>query len=110
MNFLLREEKGLLGEHLVRARGDPSWPDRSVSAEIELEPGRYEVLPKIVAKRNTDSPLVEDVVKKAALENPQKLRQIGLNYDMAHAKGGFEEEEAAKKKREEEEKKKVEEV
>jgi len=49
-------------------------------------------------------PIVEDVVRKAAEENPQKLRQIGLNYDIAHAKGGFEEEEEERKKKLEKEK------
>ncbi|QDS76058.1 hypothetical protein FKW77_005657 [Venturia effusa] len=64
---------------------------RSISAEIELEPGTYEVLPNISAIRNSHAALVEDVVKRAAEVNPHKLRQIGLNYDVAHAKGGFEE-------------------
>jgi hypothetical protein len=56
-------------------------------------------LPKISATRNPDKPFAEDVVKKAAEENPQKLRQIGLNYDLAHVKGGFEEEEEERKKK-----------
>ena len=86
----------------MRARGfESSFPDRSISAEVELEPGRYEVLPKISATRDMEKPFVEDVVKKAAEDNPQKLRQIGLNYDIAHAKGGFQEEEEAKKKEKE---------
>jgi hypothetical protein len=39
----------------------------------------YEVLPQISATRDSDKPNVEDVVKHAAEENPQKLRQIGLH-------------------------------
>jgi hypothetical protein len=45
------------------------------------------VLPKILALRDTTNAAVEDVVKKWARRKPQKLRQIGLNYDLAHAKG-----------------------
>ncbi|KAJ9605055.1 hypothetical protein H2200_010445 [Cladophialophora chaetospira] len=100
LQFLLREESSKPGDYVVRTRPSQfSMPDRSISAEVDLEPGRYEVLPKISATRDTSKPVVEDVVKKAAEENPQKLRQIGLNYDIAHAKGGFEEEEDARKKR-----------
>jgi hypothetical protein len=60
---------------------------RSVSAEIDLEKGEYEVLPKISAYRDSDKPFVEDVVKKYADTNSQKLRQIGMNHDIANAKG-----------------------
>jgi len=110
LQFLLQEENAKPGEHVVRASATQSWwPDRSISAEVNLEPGKYEVLPKISATRNLDKPIVEDVVKKAAEENPQKLRQIGLNYDIAHAKGGFEEEQEMKKKKLAKEKKQKEE-
>jgi hypothetical protein len=108
LHFLLQAENAQAGDHLVRVSGSSSWySNRAISAEIELEPGRYEVLPKIAATRDKDKPLVEDVVKKAAEENPQKLRQIGLNYDIAHAKGGFEEEEAEKKRKAEIKEKKL---
>ena len=47
------------------------------------------------------------MVKRAADSNPRKLRQIGLQYDLAHAKGGIlDEDEALRKKRETEKKKK----
>lgn len=106
LQFLLQEENAKPGEYIVRARASQSWwPTRSISAEVILEPGKYEVLPKIFATRDLDKPIVEDVVKMAAEENPQKLRQIGLNYDIAHAKGGFEEEEEVRKKKLEKEKK-----
>lgn len=59
---------------------------RSVSAEVELEPGKYELVPKLVAYRHKDDSLVEDVVKKTAKSNPLKLQQVGLNYDRAHLK------------------------
>ncbi|KAL1623566.1 hypothetical protein SLS56_008270 [Neofusicoccum ribis] len=59
---------------------------RSVSAEVDLEPGKYEVIPKIVATRDEEKAPVQDVVKEWADKKPQKLRQIGLNYDFAHSK------------------------
>ena len=106
LQFLLQEENAKPGEYIVRARASQSWwPTRSISAEVHLEPGKYEVLPKLSATRDLTKPIVEDVVRKAAEENPQKLRQIGLNYDIAHAKGGFAEEEEERKKKLEKEKK-----
>jgi hypothetical protein len=48
------------------------------------------------------------MVKRAADNNPQKLRQIGLQYDLAHAKGGIvDEDEALRKKKETEKRKKL---
>ncbi|KAF2786476.1 cysteine proteinase [Melanomma pulvis-pyrius CBS 109.77] len=99
LHFLLQEENTPSGEHIVRARG--AWfGNRSISAEVELQPGKYEVLPKIVASQESDSPEVQDVVKKLADRNPQKLRQIGMNYDIANAKGIVEISEEEKKKKE----------
>jgi hypothetical protein len=82
---------------------------------VELEPGIYEVLPKIEAKRNAEIRDVHEVVMKLTERNPQKLRQIGLNYDIANAKGIVEssEDEArqkGQKKKEAAEKKKKEET
>jgi len=50
------------------------------------------VLPKILACRVPGKDAVEDVVRGLAAKKPQKLRQIGLNYGLAHAKGYFENE------------------
>ena len=103
LHFLLQEENAPAGEHIVRARG--AWfGNRSISAEVDLEPGKYEVLPKIVASQDPDAPEVHDVVKKLADRNPQKLRQIGMNYDIANAKGIVELTEEEKKKKEAKEK------
>lgn len=112
LHFILQEKNAEAGDHIVRARG--AWfGNRSISAEVDLEVGTYEVLPKIEASRDADAPDVQDVVIKVAERNPQKLRQIGLNYDIANAKGINElsEEEVAKreaKKKEVDEKKKKE--
>lgn len=83
----------------MRARG--AWfGNRSISAEVDLEPGKYEVIPKIVASKDDSAPEVIDVVTKLANTNPQKLRQIGMNYDIANAKGIVELSEEEKKKKE----------
>lgn len=103
LHFILQEKNAAVGDHLIRARG-PWFGNRSISAEVNLEPGVYEVVPKIVATRDPDEPEVLEVVKKLAERNPQKLRQIGLNYDIANAKGVFELPEEDKKKKEQEEK------
>lgn len=103
LHFILQEKNAAVGDHLVRARG-PWFGNRSISAEVDLEPGVYEVVPKIVATRDPEEPEVLDVVKKLAERNPQKLRQIGLNYDIANAKGVFELPEEDKKKKEQEKK------
>ncbi|KAI0620440.1 calpain family cysteine protease [Pyrenophora tritici-repentis] len=89
LHFILQGKDAGPGDHIVRARG--AWfDDRTISAEANLEPGIYEVVPKIEASRDAQKPEVYEVVKKLATSNPQKLRQIGLNYDIAHAKGTFE--------------------
>jgi hypothetical protein len=99
LEFILQEPDSPLSDYVVQARC-PRHGERSVSSEVDLKPGKYFVLPKISAHRNTSKPEVESVVKFAAENNPQKLRQIGMNYDISHAKGGFAEEEAEQKKRE----------
>ncbi|OHE93421.1 calpain family cysteine protease [Colletotrichum orchidophilum] len=91
-------------EQICRVRPVHKWENRSVSCEVDLEPGIYEVLPKVTAARNSDgdgsTKPVEDVVKEYAERNPQKLRQVGLQYDIAHAKGGVrDEDELVEKKK-----------
>lgn len=99
LHFLLQEEGADAGDHIVRARG--AWfGNRSISAEVDLEPGRYEVLPKIAAVKIPAKSEVQDVVKEWAEKNPQKLRQIGMNYDLANAKGVVELTEEEKKAKE----------
>jgi hypothetical protein len=103
LHFILQEQNAGLGEHIIRARG--AWfGNRSISAEVDLEAGVYEVLPKIEATRDADAPDVPEVVSRLAERNPQKLRQIGLNYDIANAKGVFELSEEEQKKKEQKKK------
>ncbi|KAF3041876.1 hypothetical protein E8E12_003376 [Didymella heteroderae] len=99
LHFILQKKDTEDGDYIVRARG--AWfGNRSISAEVDLEPGLYEVVPKLVAKRDAESPDVHEVVMKVAERNPQKLRQIGLNFDIANAKGVMELSEKDKKRKE----------
>ncbi|KAL1607946.1 hypothetical protein SLS60_002885 [Paraconiothyrium brasiliense] len=101
LHFVLQEEGAPSGDHIVRARG--AWfGNRSVSAEVTLQPGKYEIVPKVVAKRYSEVPDVYEVVTKVADRNPQKLRQIGMNYDIANAKGIVQLSTEDKKKKEDE--------
>ena len=84
------------------------WENRSVSCEVELDPGTYEVLPKVTATRRPGVKPVEDVVKEYAEKNPQKLRQVGMQFDQAHAKGGVVDEDDVIEKKQADEKKKKE--
>jgi hypothetical protein len=100
---VLQEQDAGAGDCIVRARG--AWfGNRSISAEVDLPVGVYEVLPKIEARRNADAPEVHEVVTKVAERNPQKLRQIGLNYDIANAKGLSELTDEEKKEKEQKKK------
>ena len=72
---------------------------RSVNAEVELSPGRYHILMKVTAYRCGDM-ATEDVVSRVAPVGREKLVQIGLSYDLAHAKGLVFESEKEKRARE----------
>jgi hypothetical protein len=55
VHFLLQEAGAETGDHIVRARS--AWfGNRSISAEVDLKPGCYEVLPKIVPAKNPAKP------------------------------------------------------
>ncbi|TLS23621.1 uncharacterized protein PpBr36_06398 [Pyricularia pennisetigena] len=107
LHFVLQEQGAKSGDHICRVRAGIYNGNRSVSCEVELEAGCYEVIPKITATRDTSKDMVEDIVKQRAQSNPQKLRQIGMQYDLAHAKAGITDEDlvlhtkAEKKKLEE---------
>ncbi|KAK1836112.1 cysteine proteinase [Podospora conica] len=107
LHFLLQEAGS--DEHICRVRPAHEWERRSVSCELTLEPGKYEVLPKIVASRKDKGRDVEDVVRGWADKNPTKLRQVGMQYDLAHSKGGIPDEDAILSKKKDEKKKKEEE-
>ena len=71
---------------------------RSVSTELNLEPGNYTVLMKITAMRNQSNPSPEEVIRKTCRTRREKLLTTGLSYDLAHAKGQFRQLEKEEKK------------
>ncbi|CAG7984141.1 unnamed protein product [Penicillium olsonii] len=73
-------------DYLVRSHSS-HFMGRSVNAEINLEPGHYHVLMKITAFRHEDVQSTEEIVRQVASTRREKLVQVGLSYDLAHAKG-----------------------
>ncbi|KAK0707169.1 hypothetical protein B0T21DRAFT_416338 [Apiosordaria backusii] len=89
LHFILQKQGAEPGDYLCRVRPQAEnffRANRSINCEIDLEPGIYEVLPKITAERDTSKPAVENIVKFSAQRRPEKLRQVGLSFDLAHAK------------------------
>lgn len=80
---------------VVRSHSNYSM-SRSVSTDIELEPGTYSVLMRITAKRWTGDLTPDQVIRNSCMERPEKLIQVGLSYDLAHAKGEIRETEREK--------------
>ncbi|PYH91070.1 cysteine proteinase [Aspergillus ellipticus CBS 707.79] len=76
---------------------------RNVNVEVDLEPARYHVLMKVTAYRNNDKLPTEEAVRRLAPLRREKLLQIGLSYDLAHAKGIVQETENEKRVNEERE-------
>ena len=92
------DEKEDENDYIVRSNGNYAMA-RSVSTDIELEKGTYSVLMRITATRHTDKEHLEDVLPVYAATRREKLIQMGLSYDLAHAKGVHVETEAEKKDR-----------
>ena len=92
-------------DYIVRSHGNYSMR-RSVSTDIELEPGKYSVLIRVTAQRDDTRPVPEAVIKDSVKDRQNKLIQVGLAYDLAHAKGEIREHEAEKHERRELDRKK----
>lgn len=102
-----RLEKDGEDDYIVRSHGNYSM-HRSVSTDLELDPGTYSVLMKVTAKRYQSLPIPEETIRSNVKYNQNKLIQVGLSYDLAHAKGDIIETEAEKTARQKlEEKKKA---
>ncbi|KAJ5550138.1 hypothetical protein N7535_001923 [Penicillium sp. DV-2018c] len=86
-------------DYLVRSQNS-HFMGRSVNAEINLDPGRYQVLMKITAFRHEELSSTEETVRQLASTRREKLVQVGLSYDLAHAKGLVGETEQEKRERE----------
>lgn len=106
-NFSLHFRLEKDGEHdyIVRSHGNYLM-NRSVSVDLDLEPGTYSVLMRITAERVSYRDRPEQVIRDTCRNRRNKLIQIGLAYDLAHARGQVKETEAEKKSREEREAKK----
>lgn len=90
LHFLLKRVDAPSTDYICRVRAaGRGFEKRSVSAEVLLDPGKYEVIPKITATRDESMPTLKCIIKHSAERNPQKLHQIGMQYDLAHAKGGI---------------------
>lgn len=89
-------------DYIVRSHGNYSM-SRSVSTDLELDPGTYSVLMKITATRYQDDDTPEDIIRQNVRLRQKKLIQTGLAYDLAHAKGEIRENEAEKQQRQERE-------
>ncbi len=101
-----RLEKDGEDDYIVRSHGNYSM-HRSVSTDLELDPGTYSVLMKITAKRYQSARIPEDIIRDNVKDRQNKLIQVGLSYDLAHAKGDIvetEEEKTARQKLEEKKK------
>lgn len=99
-----RLEKDDDDSFVVRSHSNYSM-SRSVSTDIELEPGTYSVLMKVTAKRWTGDITPDQVIRNSCMNRPEKLIQVGLSYDLAHAKGIIKETEKEKAIREKREQK-----
>ena len=101
-----RLEKDGEDDYIVRSHGNYSM-HRSVSTDLELDPGTYSVLMKVTAKRYQTFPIPEDIIRSNVKFRQNKLIQVGLSYDLAHAKGDIietEEEKTARQKLDEKKK------
>lgn len=67
---------------------------RSVSADLELEAGTYEVLVKVTADRYLGLTSCGAVVPEYKWQQ-EKLLQVGRNFDLAHSKGKRREKESS---------------
>lgn len=100
-NFKLQFRVQKVGDeedYIVRSNVD-YYMTRSVSTDITLEAGSYFVLMKITAIR-VGGPTVDDVISNHAENMRDKLIQVGLSYDIAHAKGVIVETEKENEQRE----------
>lgn len=97
-----RLEKEGEGDYIVRSHNNYMM-NRSVNIDITLDAGRYFVLMKITAYRNSSVDTPEEIVRRLASKRREKLVQIGLSYDLAHTKGVIVETEKEKEEREERE-------
>jgi len=85
-------------KYLVRSMlnsGGSTRNTRSVSAEVELEPGTYNILLKITATRDVNKATAEEVIQDKRFAYKEKLHTVGRNFEIATTKGLLREKEFA---------------
>jgi len=103
LQFRLEKDGDEEDDYIVRSPASYAMT-RDVSTDLELDIGVYSVLMKITAVRNAGEETAEETVRQYAKTRSEKLVQIGLSYDLAHAKGRIVESAEERKEREEGEK------
>jgi hypothetical protein len=103
LQFRVEKDADDENDYLVRSHGNYAM-NRSVSTDITLEAGTYSILMKIIARPNSICE-IEEALPGYAENRREKLIQMGLSYDLAHAKGIILETEREGQEREEREKK-----
>merc|ERR1711862_788237 len=107
--YIVRKEGSELDDYILSVPLVTYNNRAKSSGEVEIEPGRYEVLVKITAYE-IDNPEPLALVRSATEKDPAKLKQIGENYDYAHSILGDEKIEEDVKKEDEDIKKEDEDV
>lgn len=97
LQFRIETEDDEDNDYIVRSHQNYVMV-RSVSTDIELDAGTYSIFMKITATPNSNDDL-EDLLLEYAKTRREKLAQVGMSYDLAHAKGIFVESEHEKEER-----------
>jgi hypothetical protein len=99
LQFRVEKDGDDENDYLVHSHGNYAM-NRSVSTDISLEAGTYWILMKVTARPNGICE-IEEALPGDVDSRREKLIQMGLSYDLAHAKGIIVETEKEKKEREE---------
>jgi len=83
-SYVVRKEGAELDDYILSVPMNTLNNRAKSSGEVDIEPGRYEVLIKIEAYEN-DNPEPLSLVRSAIKNAPTKLKQIAANYDYAHS-------------------------
>lgn len=97
LQFRIEHEDDEDNDYIVRSHATYVMR-RSVSTDIELDAGTYSIFMKITAVPNGNEDL-EEMLPEHAKARREKLAQMGMSYDLAHAKGIFIESEKEKEER-----------
>lgn len=80
--------------YLLRSM-DQSGSMRSCNAELELEPGTFQLLVKVAAERVESKKTYEETIREYRDERREKLLAVGKSFDVTHSKGKLRETEEA---------------